>query len=99
VSFFDLYFDAYLGTQYASVIFCYSEEQLEVAKRVKGELQQLLNSGSLTCFNGTDVTTHICLAKEFYAAKSDHQDYLSKNPNGYCNHRIQWTTEWPSSDQ
>jgi len=82
------------GTQYASVIYCYDSRQLEIAKRVSQELQELLNKGVVTNFLGKSVSTDIRIATEFFPAKDEHQEYLSKNPNGYCNHRIR-LQQWP----
>ena len=68
-----------VGSQYRSAIYCYSEEQLAQVQRVKDDYQALLTQNDLT-----DITTDIALAKPFYFAESDHQQYLYKNPNGYC---------------
>lgn len=84
-----------IGTQYASVIYCYDQAQTEIATRVKAELQQLLDAGKITCFEGKTVTTDIRPATVFYTAHPEHQDYLTVNPDGYCNHRIRFP-EWPS---
>lgn len=83
------------GTQYASVIYCYSDEQYEIAHRIKDELQTLLDEEKITCFKGKVVTTDIRKSTKFYPAHEEHQDYLMKNPNGYCNHRIRFQT-WPT---
>lgn len=86
-----------VGTQYASVIYCYSQEQTDIATRVKAELQQLLDQGKITCFENKVVTTDIRKSTVFYPAHKEHQDYLTVNPDGYCNHRIRFP-EWPSLD-
>jgi peptide-methionine (S)-S-oxide reductase len=85
------------GTQYASVIYCYTNEQYEIALRVKGYLQDLLNSRKLgsKVYSSSTVTTDIRQSTIFYPAHDEHQDYLTVNPNGYCNHRIRFQ-EWPS---
>lgn len=84
------------GTQYASVIYCYDVKQMNIASRVKDELQQLLDSGKLeNVYSGNRVTTSIRKATIFYPAHEEHQEYLAKNPNGYCNHRIR-IKEWPT---
>jgi peptide-methionine (S)-S-oxide reductase len=85
------------GTQYASVIYCYDAKQMDIASRVKDELQQLLNDGKISenVFSGKRVTTSIRKANKFYPAHEEHQEYLTKNPNGYCNHRIR-IKEWPT---
>eukprot|EP00613_Pedinella_sp_CCMP2098_P009036 CAMPEP_0171659782 /NCGR_PEP_ID=MMETSP0990-20121206/43835_1 /TAXON_ID=483369 /ORGANISM="non described non described, Strain CCMP2098" /LENGTH=187 /DNA_ID=CAMNT_0012241419 /DNA_START=68 /DNA_END=631 /DNA_ORIENTATION=- len=84
------------GTQYASVIFVYDEEQRRIATKVKGELQAHLDAGRLKAgFAGKTVSTTIVGAMPFYAAHNSHQDYLQKNPGGYCNHRIRFKA-WPA---
>ena len=67
------------GTQYRSGIYTYSDEQKELAKTSLADYQsQLKQSG----FGG--ITTEIKTAPEFYYAETYHQQYLAKNPNGYC---------------
>lgn len=83
------------GTQYASVIYTYSPDQAVIANEVISELQQLLDAGKVTAYNGKKVTTEVRTATVFYPAEEDHQEYLFKNPGGYCNHRIRFQ-EWPS---
>lgn len=82
------------GTQYASVIFAHDDEQFNIATSLKAELQTALDCGMVKCYKSKVVTTDIRRATTFYEAKTDHQDYLAKNPNGYCNHRIR-LKEWP----
>jgi len=82
------------GTQYASVIFCYDDKQMEIANKVKAELQGWVGKGRIKGYFGKEVTTAIHPATTFYAAHEAHQDYLNKNPGGYCNHRIRFKT-WP----
>lgn len=86
------------GTQYASVIYCYNDEQFEIATRVKKELQHLLKTNKLgKVYQGTTVTTAILKSTTFYSAHEEHQDYLTINPNGYCNHRMRFS-EWPKDE-
>ena len=87
-----------VGTQYASVIFCYTDEQVAIATKVKTELQLALDAGKLECYENRIVTTDIRKATVFYPAHKEHQDYLTVNPSGYCNHRIRFK-EWPSTEQ
>jgi len=84
------------GTQYASVIYCYSDEQVEVAKKVSDELQGYITSGKLSVFQKKQVSTDVRRATIFYPAHKEHQEYLEKNPGGYCNHRMRFS-EWPSA--
>lgn len=81
------------GTQYASVIYCYDEDQMRVAARVKQELQSLVSSGRIT-YKASEVTTAILPATIFYPAEEEHQAYLEKHPTGYCNHSYRFK-EWP----
>ena len=68
-----------VGTQYRSAIYAFDEEVLEMAFNSRGIYQALLNKAGYG-----DVTTEIVLATEFYYAEDSHQQYLAKNPNGYC---------------
>ncbi|TFH92152.1 peptide-methionine (S)-S-oxide reductase MsrA [Vibrio ouci] len=67
-----------LGTQYRSAIYVFSEEQLQVAINSKEEYQTLLGN------NKGSITTDILPAGKYYFAENYHQQYLAKNPNGYC---------------
>jgi len=68
-----------VGTQYRSVIYATSPEQAEVAERVKADYQKAFTAAGY----GT-ITTAIVPAPPFYFAEDYHQQYLDKNPNGYC---------------
>ena len=81
------------GTQYASTIFYHSEEQRQIAECVIDELQQVIYQKRLppsARFMGFKVTTALLCSTQFYPAHEKHQEYLLKNPNGYCNHRIRF---------
>ena len=68
-----------IGTQYRSGIYTYNDEQQNMAKVSRGFYQQtLLRAGY------GQITTEIITASEFYYAEDYHQQYLAKNPNGYC---------------
>ena len=67
------------GTQYRSAIYAYGDEQLKAAQKSKEMYQQALNQKGV----GT-ITTEIRSAPEFYYAEDYHQQYLGKNPAGYC---------------
>lgn len=82
------------GFQYASWIFCGDEEQSEIASRVRDELQQLIDAKAVTCFAQKKISTKITPLRHFTPAHDEHQQYLEKNVNGYCNHRIRFK-EWP----
>lgn len=69
------------GTQYRSAIYTFSDEQLDIAKRSRDRYQALLDQRGFG-----PITTEIGPAPEFYYAESYHQQYLAKNPGGYCNH-------------
>jgi len=68
-----------VGTQYRSGIYYFNDEQREIAERWRDAYQQELASAGY----GT-ITTEILPAPEFYYAEDYHQQYLSKNPGGYC---------------
>ncbi len=67
------------GTQYRSGIYTYSQEQKKLAEASKDSYQQALKEAGYG-----DITTEILDAPEFYYAEDYHQQYLAKNPNGYC---------------
>jgi peptide-methionine (S)-S-oxide reductase len=71
------------GTQYASFIFCSDQEQIDIARRVKDELQARIDHRQVRCFAYRKVQTQIVTFTSFTPASEQHQDYLSKNPNGY----------------
>jgi peptide-methionine (S)-S-oxide reductase len=68
-----------IGTQYRSSIFTYSEEQKRKAEASKAAYEAALKGRGFG-----EVTTEIVDAPEFYFAEDYHQQYLSKNPAGYC---------------
>ncbi|MAD43432.1 MAG: peptide-methionine (S)-S-oxide reductase [Oceanospirillaceae bacterium] len=68
-----------IGTQYRSGIYLNSEEDLAVAETTRAHYQQRLNEAGMG-----DITTEIQLAGPYYPAETYHQQYLAKNPNGYC---------------
>lgn len=68
-----------VGTQYRSGIYYFDEAQRTEAERTKAEFQ-----GALTKSGYGAITTEILPAPEFYFAEDYHQQYLSKNPDGYC---------------
>ncbi|RLA45048.1 MAG: peptide-methionine (S)-S-oxide reductase [Gammaproteobacteria bacterium] len=70
------------GTQYRSAIYCYGEDQLKQALETREKYQAALKEN-----NYPDVTTEIREAPEFYYAEYYHQQYLAKEPNGYCSMR------------
>ena len=67
------------GTQYRSGIYFSTAEQQTVAESVKTEYQKLLSEKGFA-----DITTEVLPAGEFFYAEDYHQQYLAKNPNGYC---------------
>ena len=67
------------GTQYRSGIYVYSPEQRTAAERSRERFQS-----SLSDVGFGSITTEVVDAPEFYYAEGYHQQYLAKNPNGYC---------------
>lgn len=67
------------GTQYRSAIYTFDDVQLETALESRRGYQVLLSGAG----HG-DITTEIVSAAEFYYAENYHQQYLAKNPSGYC---------------
>jgi peptide-methionine (S)-S-oxide reductase len=68
-----------VGTQYRSGIYYADEEQKRAAERSRAAYQQ-----RLTAAGYGPITTEILPAPEFYYAEDYHQQYLAKNPDGYC---------------
>jgi peptide-methionine (S)-S-oxide reductase len=67
------------GTQYRSGIYYYSDKQRDVVLRSKKAYEKNLHDASYH-----SITTEILSASEFYYAEDYHQQYLVKNPAGYC---------------
>ncbi len=67
------------GTQYRSAIYACGDEQLKAAQASKDMFQRALDKAGLG-----KITTEIQAARPFYYAEDYHQQYLGKNPNGYC---------------
>ncbi len=68
-----------VGTQYRSGIYHYSEAQKAAAERTRAEFAPRLAAAGFG-----PVTTEILPAPDFYYAEAYHQQYLAKNPGGYC---------------
>jgi peptide-methionine (S)-S-oxide reductase len=68
-----------VGTQYRSAIYYTDEEQKEAAEKSKGAYQERLSAAHRGA-----ISTEISRAPEFYYAEDYHQQYLAKNPGGYC---------------
>ena len=68
-----------VGTQYRSGIYYFSDEQRREAEAAKAAYEQALAARGLGA-----ITTEILPAPEFYFAEDYHQQYLAKNPAGYC---------------
>ena len=68
-----------VGTQYRSGIYTYGDAQLRAAERSRDAFQQRLSAAGFG-----RITTEILAAPEFFYAEDYHQQYLAKNPDGYC---------------
>ena len=68
-----------IGTQYRSIILHTSQTQKEIIERVMQDYQLLLNNSGYK-----NIVTKVKSLEEFYKAENYHQDYIAKNPNGYC---------------
>jgi peptide-methionine (S)-S-oxide reductase len=68
-----------VGTQYRSAIYWHSEEQRKAAEESRAMFGARLSGAGYG-----DITTEIAQAGPFYYAEEYHQQYLAKNPNGYC---------------
>lgn len=67
------------GTQYRSGIYTFDQQQQKLADSSKQHYQK-----QLTYSGYGNITTEILTASEFYYAEDYHQQYLAKNPSGYC---------------
>jgi len=68
-----------VGTQYRSAIYVTSDAQKQAALETRDAFQPVLSDGGYGA-----ITTEIADAGEFFYAEDYHQQYLAKNPNGYC---------------
>jgi peptide-methionine (S)-S-oxide reductase len=68
-----------VGTQYRSAIYTTTDAQLTAAQESKRKYQEALSKA-----HRSTITTEVKDAPEFYYAEEYHQQYLAKNPNGYC---------------
>ncbi len=68
-----------VGTQYRSAIYWYTDAQRKAAEASRDAYQKVLTASGYG-----SITTELRQAPEFYYAEDYHQQYLAKNPNGYC---------------
>jgi peptide-methionine (S)-S-oxide reductase len=68
-----------VGTQYRSAVYTFGEEQAAVVKESREMFAARLGAAGYD-----DITTEVAPAPVFYYAEDYHQQYLAKNPNGYC---------------
>ena len=68
-----------VGTQYRSAVYTYGAEQLQAAEDSLKDYQDALKKAGYPA-----ITTEVRAAPEFYYAEDYHQQYLAKNPDGYC---------------
>ena len=68
-----------IGTQYRSVIYSSDPYDLDIANESKEIYQKELEKN-----NYSSITTEIDIVKNYFLAEEYHQQYLAKNPNGYC---------------
>lgn len=67
------------GTQYRSAIYCFNDEHLSIAILSKQRYQEALSHNTQA-----PITTEVLPAGQYYFAENYHQQYLAKNPGGYC---------------
>lgn len=68
-----------IGTQYRSVIYTEDQNDLAIAEQSKTTYQQAIGE-SLS----KNITTELAVMEDYYLAETYHQQYLAKNPQGYC---------------
>jgi peptide-methionine (S)-S-oxide reductase len=69
-----------IGTQYRSAIYAIGDRQLELAQQSKAAYQRALAAAG----RGSPITTEVGPAPQYFYAEEYHQQYLAKNPDGYC---------------
>lgn len=69
-----------VGTQYRSAIYAVGDEQLKLAQESQAAYQRALDAAG----HSPPITTEVLPAPEFFYAEDYHQQYLAKNPDGYC---------------
>jgi peptide-methionine (S)-S-oxide reductase len=68
-----------VGTQYRSAVYWHSDAQHDAARASRDRFQQSLRDAGFG-----EITTELAPAGPFYYAEDYHQQYLARNPNGYC---------------
>jgi peptide-methionine (S)-S-oxide reductase len=68
-----------VGTQYRSAVYWHGEAQRCAAEASRKDYEK-----ALAAAGHADITTEVAPAPEFYYAEDYHQQYLAKNPGGYC---------------
>ncbi|WP_417503568.1 peptide-methionine (S)-S-oxide reductase MsrA [Marinomonas gallaica] len=68
-----------IGTQYRSAIYTVNDDDLETALKSRDDYQKRLTENGFG-----KITTEVEPLETFYFAETEHQQYLHKNPNGYC---------------
>jgi len=68
-----------VGSNYRSAVYTHTAAQLETANKTRAVYQ-----AALTQAGRSSITTEIAPLKKYYSAEDYHQDYLKKNPDGYC---------------
>jgi peptide-methionine (S)-S-oxide reductase len=71
-----------VGTQYRSGLYVYDAEQRRLAETTRDAYQKALGAAG----HRAPITTEIVDAPDFFYAEEYHQQYLAKNPGGYCGH-------------
>jgi peptide-methionine (S)-S-oxide reductase len=72
-----------IGTQYRSEIYVFSDEQRSAAEASRTRYQDALSGAGFG-----EIVTTVVEAPAFYFAEAYHQQYLHRNPGGYCNHGV-----------
>ncbi len=70
-----------IGSQYRSLVYVKGDERYQQVVQSRDHYQVRLSAAGFST-----ITTEIACNKSFYAAEEYHQQYLAKNPNGYCGH-------------
>ena len=85
------------GFQFSSWIFCSDEQQALIAKRVRLELQHLIDTGVVATYEKNKVATCISSMQTFTAAPDEHQQYWRKQPQAKFGQRL-FFGEWPEGE-
>jgi peptide-methionine (S)-S-oxide reductase len=85
------------GFQFSSWIFCGDQEQYQIAKHVREEIQEAVFFDHVKTYEQTKVVTNMSLVGDFTPGPDEHQTYFARNPDEQCSLQM-CLSEWPDMD-